>query len=107
MKTKTNKNMYKPVKRAFNIFFRDAKSTFDRIMCICSALFWVWLEFMFLRFFFTYAFGMYYAVNGQYPQALSLILENKDFIQAITIGIVLITTVFRIPLYIKKEIKNE
>lgn len=97
----------KNVKRAFDIFFADAKNTFDRIISIFSAFFWIWLEWSFMIFFFTYAFGFIGYLNGGYPESLRLIQENRAFWDKIALVFVLLITVLRIPLYNKKEVKSK
>ncbi|HJX50980.1 MAG TPA: hypothetical protein VJ438_05965 [Candidatus Nanoarchaeia archaeon] len=97
--------LIKKTKLAFDIFFADAKSTFERGLCFMSALFWLWLEWSFAIFFLTYAFGMYYAITGDYSSAKDLIFENKDFIKTMSIIVVSVITLLRVPLYKKKVIK--
>lgn len=94
----------KQLKRAWNIFWADGKLSYERVTSLFSALFWCWLEWTFLKFFFTYAFGMYYAVNGNYPEAVQTILRNQDLINDMIVGFTLLIFVLRIPIHIKKEV---
>lgn len=91
-----------------NIFFADAKTTFERGMSICSALFWLWLEISFLKFFFGYAFGIAgYLIGGTFQYSVDTLLKNKELIDNLIVAIVLIITITRIPIYKNKEIKEE
>lgn len=92
---------------AADIFFADAKGTFQRVMCLGSALFWTWLELTFFVFFFTYAFGLAgYIVGGSYAYSFETIRNNKELVDALIKCFVLIIFVFRIPFHYKKEINK-
>jgi len=95
----------KIIKRAFKIFFADAKNSYERAFCLVSALFWTWLEFSFIKFMLRYAMGMYYAVHEQYPASLQLIIETSSFARILTIVLVIIIFLTRVPLHKKKQIK--
>ena len=92
---------------AMDIFFADGKQTFQRVLCIYSALFWTWLELTFFVFFFTYSFGLAgYLVGGSYAYSFETIRNNKELMDALIKCFVLITFVFRIPFHYKKEIRK-
>ena len=90
--------------KILKILFADAKLTKERVVCLVSALFWTWLEFMFLKFFFAFAFGMYYANYGMYPEALVMVTQSRIFTTILTWLVVLFIFFTRIPLYKKKTI---
>lgn len=101
------KQIIKISKRALDILFADAKLTWERLVCICSALFWIWLEIMFVKFFFTFAFGIVaYVSTSSYALTWETLVNNYELRNALTIGIVLIITVFRLPLFKYKTIKK-
>jgi len=93
--------------RVFKIWFADAKSTFDRVVNLFSALFWTWLEFTFLKVILTYTFGIAgYVLGGTYEYSYDMMITNKGLINGLILIYILITFIVRVPLYIKKEIKG-
>lgn len=92
---------------ALDIFFADAKETYQRIICILSALFWTWLELSFFVFFLSYAFGLAgYIVGGSYAYSFETIRNNKELTDMMIQVFVILIFAFRIPIYYKKEIKK-
>jgi len=91
--------------KILKIIFADAKLTSERIVCLLSAAFWTWLIFYFIRFFLTYAIGMYYAVSGMYPQVAKLITEYNQYLNYVTFIIVAIIFFWRVPVYKHRVVK--
>lgn len=111
--TKKQKKEMKEIKnnffKFFNIWFADAKSTWERIICIFSALFWISVEIFFLRFFLTFAFGLVaYISTDSYSYTWETLIINSGLINNLVIILVLIITIFRIPLFkVGKTIKEK
>ena len=106
----------KKFKQGFDIFFADAKQTWERIICIFSAVFWTWLEVMFLKFFFIFAFGLTGYIlgdggttlgSGSFEYSYQTILDNKNLMDAVITALVLIIFILRVPLHYKKEVNKQ
>lgn len=97
-----------------DIFFVDGKNSFQRIISLASALFWTWLEVMFLKFFFIFAFGIVGYIlgssgafyEGSFEFSYETILNNVNLIEVLIPLLVLIIFILRVPIYYKKEIKK-
>lgn len=93
--------------RVLDIIFADAKLTWERLVCIFSALFWIWLEISFIKFFFNFAFGMVaYVATDSFALSWETLIINNGLINTLTIILVLVITIFRIPLFKPKQIKE-
>jgi len=95
-------------KRMGPIFFGDAKDSFTRGVSMLSALFWTWLEFMFLKFILTYIFGIagYIMSDGDYGVSVMTMIQGADFIVALTTIYVLIVFLFRMKITYGKVIEK-
>ncbi len=97
----------KIISGSLKIIFADATLTWERIVCILSALFWLWLEITFVRFFIFYAFGIVgYVVGDGFKYSLEILTSNKEVISNLTLILVMFITVFRLPLFKPKVIKK-
>lgn len=105
---KPQKNQLKEgFKKAIEIWFADGKTTLERIMALFSALFWTWLDFSFLVFFFTFAFGIAgYVIGGSYPYSWETIKNNRSFMDALIKAFVLIIFILRVPIRYEKKITS-
>ena len=121
-KKEKHKRLYKQVlkiedkfKHTVDIFFADAKQTFSRVVSIFSALFWTWLELMFLKFFFVFAFGLAGYIlgdagtalgSGSFEYSYETILKNTVLMDSLVKALVIIIFILRVPIHYRKEIKK-
>ncbi|KKN40791.1 hypothetical protein LCGC14_0730070 [marine sediment metagenome] len=89
------------------IFFGDAKQSWERLMSVFSALFWTWLEFSFLRFFVIYIFGIAsYVASGDIAYSWQTIIDNREFVDLFIKMFFVLIFMFRIRIHYGKKIEN-
>jgi len=106
--TPKQKRIAEMVSRGTKILFGDAKQSWERGLSVCSAIFWTWLEFSFLRFllFFMIDVGVY-AGTGSVEIMVETIKRNVDFLDLFIKIYFIAVLVFRIPIHYGKKIQSE
>jgi len=102
MKKKTKERLIK----YRNIVFGDINDGLDFGVSCVSAIFWIWLEVMFLKFFFTFAFGIVGYMIGDYPEAARQVLINSDLKDGLIIVFILIQLILRIKIPLNRKFKG-
>jgi len=104
MKDKTKRRLNK----AKLILLGDMRDGIDFIISCTSAIFWIWLEVIFLKFFFTFAFGIVgYITGGGYPEAIRQLLINKGLIDTLILAFVLLQLITRIRIPFQRKFKEK
>ena len=100
--------IWKKLNRIVNIFFADAKESWERITCLFSALFWTWLEFTFLRgiLFFMMALGVYAGANN-IETSMNILLRNNEFIDLFIKLYFILVLVLRVGVTFRSPINKE
>lgn len=106
--TKLQKMIIERGEWGINIFFADAKQSWQRVMAVFSALFWTWLEFSFLKFLFIFIIGIASHASGSpITYTWDLMLENNEFVDTFVKIFFVLVLILRIPIHYKKRIESD